>query len=215
MSKLSTILAMLMFFNPSLSLANSKAPDKEQADHRDKTTRAVPFAGMMIGGVGYLNNLETGLSLRLEGGAFLLNNRLSVALGFTGILAFDSGSGTNSGLDSGSFNWSQTTRETGIGVFARYHHELAPGLSLSAGAGPQFLLRQVTVSGSSGSGDFGENEQSETSLAVLCMVSMEYSLGPGDLSLEANAGIGHTDGLVTGKSFLTGIGILLGYRLTF
>jgi hypothetical protein len=200
------IVIMLMLSVPAVGAAQEKPPALR------------PFAGLKLGGAlhSVFSGLDPAAQVELEGGVSLLENRLDVALQVSWDRSAASGGAEDDRFDAGAVKWELDQDFLMIGLVARYRFlPMDKPYNAYAGAGPRVLLMRTVVNGTSGGEDLGENEQTETRFGAVLVAGGEYRLGPGDLLLELALGIGSLDGLITGQSSASALGVLLGYRLRF
>jgi hypothetical protein len=175
-------------------------------------------AALKAGGAwhGLFSELEAGALAELEVGGLLLDGRLELDVTLAYARPLADASGEDGRLGAGEFSWSLTQEVLAVGLLARWRFlPAASRWNVYAAAGPRAHLLRTRVDGEADGETFGENEQTSTEVGLSARLGAELRLGPGLALAELDYDTGPIDGLITGDSSTTGVGLLLGYRMLF
>lgn len=160
------------------------------------------------------SSLGTTPGVELEVGVLLFGGRLELdaVAGYARPPATHSADDAR--LGGGSYQWELTQEILALGLNARFRFlPAASAFNAYAAAGPRMFLLRTTVNGGSGEATFGQNSQTGSELGFAGALGAELALGPGAVLAELELGVGPLQGLVTGPTSASSLGVLVGYRL--
>lgn len=203
----------------AFSVVSAAGSVNAQAEVQETAEKTVGFdAAVKVGGTFHtlFKELSPFVSLELEAGVTLLDERLEVDLNAGWARPPSSSAGDDARFAEEVYDWELKQDLLWFALLARYRFFDTDGLfNLYAGGGPKLYLLRTVAGGSASGEEFGENRQYETRFGGVVVAGPELHVGPGAVGLEIAFGFGNLDGLITGDSSTTALDLLLGYRFLF